>query len=207
MTRKKAQPQKNSIKIRASILSAALEVASMRPWEFVSLIEIADSAGLQVNDITSIYATKSDILEAIIDDLDNEVALSFPDYDEDVPQRDRIFDVLMERFDIANPHRDAHISFFKSFGWTKNESCADIRLMKKSMNRMAECAGLDTNGLYGSMTVTGLLMAYLWVALTWMNDTSPDLGKTMAELDKTLGRIDMLKSMIKNYAARSPSSS
>ena len=72
MTRKKAQPQKNSTKICTSILSASLEVASVRPWEFVSLIEIADSAGLQVNDITSVYATKSDILEAIIDDLDND---------------------------------------------------------------------------------------------------------------------------------------
>jgi hypothetical protein len=207
MTRKKAQPQKNSTKIRTYILSAALEVASVRQWEFVSLIEIADSAGLQVNDITSVYAAKSDILEAIIDDLDNEVVLSFPDYDEDIPARDRIFDVLMERFDIANPHRDAHISFFKSFGWTQNESCADISLMKKSMTRMAKCAGLDTNGLSGALAVTGLSMAYLWVVLTWINDTSPDLSKTMAELDKTLGRIDMLKSMIKNYAARSPSSS
>lgn len=207
MVRKKAQLHKNTTKIRTLILSAAFDVASIRPWEFVSMIEIADSAGLDVNDITSIYPHKSDILKAIIDDLDKQVEKSFSDYDEDVPSRDRIFDVLMERFDIANIHRDAHISFFKSFGWTKTESCADIGFMKNSMTRMAKCAGLETNGLSGVLTITWLSISYLWVVMTWMHDTSPDLGKTMAELDKTLGRIDMLKSMIQNYAARSASNS
>lgn len=207
MTRKKAQSQKNSTQIRESILSATLEVASLRPWEFVSMMEIADSAGISVKDVTSIFPTKSDILKAIIDDLDDQVELSFENLDADLPVRDRVFDVLMERFDIANVHRDAHISFFKSFGWTRDASCADIKLMKHSMTRMAKCAGLDTDGLSGAMMVTGLSMAYLWVILTWMHDASPDLGKTMAELDKTLGRIDMMKSMVRHYAARSASNS
>lgn len=207
MGRKKAQPQKNTTKIRTAILSGALDVASVRPWEFVSMIEIADSAGLSISEFISVFPSKSDILKEIIDDLDCQVEKSFPDYDADVPARDRIFDVLMERFDIANPHRDAHISFFKSFGWTKSESCADISFMKHSMTRMAKCAGLETNSLSGAMTVTGLSMVYLWVTMSWIHDTSPDLGKTMAELDKTLGRIDMLKSMVQGYAARSASNS
>lgn len=207
MARKKAQSQKNSTQIRESILSATLEVASLHPWEFVSMGEIADSAGIGVKDVTSIFPTKSDILKAIIDDLDDQVELAFENPDADLPVRDRIFDVLMERFDIANAHRDAHISFFKSFGWTRDASCADIRLMKNSMARMAKCAGLDTDGLSGVVMVTGLSMAYLWVIFTWMHDASPDLGKTMAELDKTLGRIDMMKSMVSHYAARSASKS
>lgn len=207
MARKKAQSQKNSTQMRESILSATLEVASLRPWEFVSMIEIADSAEMTVNDVISIFPTKSDILAAIIDDLDIQVESSFENTDADLPVRDRVFDVLMERFDIANTHRDAHISFFKSFGWTRDASCADINLMKNSMTRMAKCAGLDTDGLSGAMMVAGLSMAYLWVIFTWKHDTSPDLGKTMAELDKTLGRIDMMKSMVSHYAARSANNS
>jgi AcrR family transcriptional regulator len=207
MARKETQSQKNSTKIRKAILSAALDVASLHPWEFVSMSEIADSAGLKPHHVTSVFPTKSDILCALIDDLDLEVEKSFTNYDETIPARDRIFDVLMERFDLANAHRNAHISFFKSFGWTCHEARYDLGLMKNSMSRMAKCAGLDTKGLAGTMTIAGLAMAYLWVVLTWMHDTSPDLGKTMAELDKTLGRIDMMTSMIKNYATRSPSNS
>ncbi len=199
MTRKKAQPQKNSTKIRTSILSAALDVASRHSWEFVSMLEISDSAGLNIQDVTSVFTNKSKILAAIIDDLDSEVERIFETYDDDMSVRDRLFDVLMERLDIANKNRAAHISFFKSFGWTKNETCSDISLMKTSMTRMAKCAGINTEGLSGAITVTGLSFAYLWVLLTWINDISPDLGKTMAELDKTLGRVEMLKSMVKNY--------
>lgn len=207
MAVKKAQPQKNSTKIRTSIISATLEVASYRPWESVSFIEIADSAGISVNDVQRFFPRKSDILMAIIDDLDAQVESSFPNYDESMSPRDRIFDVFMERFDIANQHRDAHISFFKSFGWTRDETCSDIGMMKNSMIRMAKCAGLNIEGLLGALRVTGLSATYIWVVLTWMYDTSPDLSKTMAELDKTLGRIDMLKSMMDNYAARSARSS
>jgi hypothetical protein len=61
-----------------------------------------------------------------------------------------------------------------------------------SMTRMAKCAGIDTEGLFGGMRVGGLAVAYSWVLMTWMRDTSPDLGKTMAELDRTLVRAEGL---------------
>lgn len=201
----KAQSYQNSTKIRKIILSAALDVASREPWEFVSLQEIADSAGLEIKDIIGIFANKSDILGAIIDDLDTQVEKHFKNIDINLPARDRIFDVFMERIEIANQHRKAHISFFKSFGWTKDSTCADLSHLKGSMIRMAKSAGLQTDGLFGGLYIAGLSMVYLWVVLTWIQDTSPDLGKTMAELDKTLGRVEMVKSVIQSYAARSKS--
>lgn len=190
MPRKKAQPVKNSTKIRESILSAALAVAAREAWEFVSPLTIAEEAGIPPHELQSWFPTKSAIVMAIIDDLDRQVEDAFPDIDDTMSMRDRLFDILMERIDLANHHRHAHISFFKSVGWTKEATCSDISLLMSSMKRMAKCAGMDTEGLFGGMKLTGLAVAYSWVLLTWMRDTSPDLGKTMAELDKTLSRAE-----------------
>jgi len=197
MAHKKTQSSGNSTKIRNKILSAALDVAASHPWEFVAVKQIADAADLKVDEVTARFQTKSDIVAAIIDVLDTEVEEVFSVVDEDAPMRDRLFDVLMERIEIANQNRAAHISFFKSFGWTKEASCSDIALLKSSMTRMAKCAGMDTEGLFGGMYLGGLSLAYLWVLLTWVNDASPDLGKTMAELDRTLGRAESLVNYFK----------
>lgn len=196
MVVKKTQSAENSTKIRNMILSAALDVAATHPWEFVAVKQIADVAGLTVKDVTLRFPTKSDIVAAIIDALDSEVEEVFSVVDEDAPMRDRLFDVLMERIELANQNRAAHISFFKSFGWTKESTCIDIAVLKSSMTRMAKCAGMETEGLFGGIYLTGLSLAYLWVLLTWVKDTSPDLGKTMAELDKTLGRAEGLKNYL-----------
>ena len=187
---KKAQPAKNSTKIRESIISAALRAAAEEQWEFVSPITIAEGAGVSVNELQLWFPTKSSIVKAIIDDLDAQVEDAFPDIDDSMSMRDRLFDILMERIELANHHRDAHISFFKSVGWTKDATCNDISLLMSSMKRMANCAGMDSEGLFGGMKLTGLAVAYSWVLLTWMRDISPDLGKTMAELDKTLSRAE-----------------
>lgn len=196
MAAKKPQSTENSTKIRNRVLSAALDVAASYPWEFVAMSQIADSAGVTVGDVTSHFPSKTDIVAAIINELDVEVEEAFSVIDEDAPMRDRLFDVLMERIELANQNRAAHISFFKSFGWTKDATCADITLLKSSMTRMAKCAGMETEGLFAGIHLTGLSLAYLWVLLTWVNDASPDLGKTMAELDKTLGRAEGLKNYL-----------
>lgn len=197
MALKKPHSAGNSTKIRNAILAAALDVAAIHPWEFVAMRQIADSANLDVTEVTNRFQNKSDIVAAIIDALDTEVEDVFPVVDEDASMRDRLFDVLMERIELANQNRAAHISFFKSFGWTKESSIADITLLRSSMTRMAKCAGLDTDGLLGGLQLAGLSLAYLWVLLTWTHDNSPDLGKTMAEMDRTLGRAESLMNYIR----------
>lgn len=196
MGARKAQLPRNTTKIRNEILSAALDVAAEHPWEFVAIKQIADSAGMKLSDVTHHFPTKSDMVAAIIDALDSEVEDAFPESDETISGRDRLFDVLMERIELANQNRAAHISFFKSFGWSKGETCNDLSLLRSSMTRMAKCAGVETDGLFGQVRLTGLTLVYMWVLLTWINDTSPDLGKTMAELDRTLGRAENLKNYL-----------
>ncbi|MEK7802022.1 MAG: TetR/AcrR family transcriptional regulator [Pseudomonadota bacterium] len=187
MTRKKADQQKNTTKIHTSLIDAALRLAAAKPWEFVSTYEIAMNAGVSLEQLEDIFPNKHMILEDIVRRLDSDVEQSFSELDEKSSSRDRLFDVLMERFEMANQHRAAHVSFFKSLGWTKTESCNDVAMMRSSMTRMAKLAGIDVSLPLGPLRIIGLSALYSWVLLAWIKDDSPDLIRTMAQLDKSLG--------------------
>lgn len=193
MSRKKAESQKKtSPKMREGILAAALSLAAKEPWQFVSLYAIALEAGYELDDVTRLFPEKIDIVRAITDDLDAKIERAFDETDDSIPVRDRLFDVLMERLECASPHRAAHLSFLKSFGWNKSESCVSASLVANSMSRMAKLAGVDTNGALGALRMLALGAAFGWVIFAWAKDASPDLTKTMAELDRTLDRLEKL---------------
>ena len=53
-----------------------------------------------------------------------------------------------------------------------------------------EAAGISTKSPLGQLKVNGLLAVYLNTIYTWLKDDTPDLTKTMADLDKGLARAE-----------------
>ncbi len=185
---------------RDDILSAALVVAARGAWEFASPLEIADLCGVSVAEIEQVFPSKQDIVHAIVSDLDDSV-LAGHHVDEGVSKRDRLFDVLMDRFDAMNDARDAHISFIKSYGWNQCEKKNDLKLYFASLEKYAHMAGLETKGLFGPMRVFALGVAYAWVLSVWMRDHTSDLSRTMSALDRALGRLEWLSDIIQKPAS------
>ena len=58
------------------------------------------------------------------------------------------------------------------------------------MSWMLEAAGIETAGIKGAVKVIGLTGIYLKTLRVWCDDESPDMGKTMAALDKNLGQAE-----------------
>ena len=64
------------------------------------------------------------------------------------------------------------------------------------MKNTLEAVGVHTAGPIGHLKVHGLLIIYLQTTCTWLKDDSPDLSKTMADLDKGLARAeDLIRSL------------
>ena len=53
-----------------------------------------------------------------------------------------------------------------------------------------EAAGISTKTPLGQLKVNGLLAVYMSSICTWLKDDTPDLTKTMADLDKGLARAE-----------------
>src|SRR5680860_620480 len=96
---------------RSKAVRAALELAQQRDWGDIALADIASQAGLDLADLRREFACKSDILRAFQAEVDADVLAKVKPAGPDQSVRDRLFDILMTRFEVMGPYLSLiHIS-------------------------------------------------------------------------------------------------
>lgn len=195
--KKTTKPKKSPAKPpKDKVIDAALELASRMPWDMVTLTDIAHGAGLSLAELADMFEDKGDILAAYGRRLDRAVLERCADPDPSSSEKDRLFEILMERFDELNSHRAAIVSVLKSFMPDPKQAVISLPHLCKSMTWMLELAGVETNGLRGAARVFGLTLVYLAGLKAWMDDESQDLSVTMAAVDKNLARAEQMASYL-----------
>ncbi len=168
------------------IVDAALALAAEQPWDEVRLTDIAARAGVTLSELRAAFDGKVDILaaftrridRAVLDALDPEIA--------DEPPRERLFDVLMSRFDALAPYKDAVRSIAGSLGRRPGDLIAMNPAAVRSMVWMLEAAGIDTAGRLGTIGAQGLAVVFGRTLRVWLKDDDPGMARTMVELDRRL---------------------
>ena len=189
---------------KGRILAAALGCAAKQSWANVTLLDIAESADLPISELRDEFTTKTQLIAGLLRAIDDEVLKRAAKRTEGQAKRDRLFDIIMTRFDVLGPHKAALKSIHAS-------GAADVSLavpFLSSQHWMLEAAGISTEGATGAIKVAGLGMAYAWVFRTWLEDDDPGLAKTMAALDRrlrrgerALGSIEPLNAALSRFAA------
>lgn len=186
----KAASKTRQAPLRERAVAAALDLASRMGWDMVTMTDIADKAHAGLADLSEIFDDKGDILVAYGRRIDKKVLENVGDADPLTPERDRLFDILMERFDVLNEDREAVLSILRSFGSDPKQAVISLPHLGRSMAWMLEAAGIDTSGVKGAVRVAGLTLVYLNALRHWSRDDSADLSKTMAALDKSLSQAE-----------------
>ncbi len=180
------------IDVPKAAMDAALTLAALQGWRHTTLRDIADTAKLPLSELYQHYPSKGAILAAIMRRTD-QTLLRAADLGEGELARDRLFDVIMQRFDAMADQRDAVRAIVKDMGRDPLAMVCQLgQPFRRSMVWMLEAAAMDSGGLRGAVRVRGLGLLYLSVLRVWLDDDSEDLSKTMAALDKRLKRIDRL---------------
>ncbi len=174
------------------MVDAALALAAERPWQEVSLREIAEASGLPLAEAYRCGASKQAILEVFLRRIDAAVLAEGAMEPEEGSARDRVFDILMRRFDALQPYRKALASILLAQTRDPAGALAGLAALQRSMTWMLEAAGLEAEGLRGLARTRGLTLLYLATLRTWLRDESLDLAKTMAALDGYLRRLEVL---------------
>jgi AcrR family transcriptional regulator len=185
-----AKRQQKDTKVK--IIEAALDLAAQKGWANVSLADIARGNKLSLADLHEHFGDKADILAGFSRMVDARVLEGLGEIDSEALPRDRLFDILMERFDILNEYRPGLVSVLDSFKLDPKQFIIGLPHLCKSMSWMLEAAGMDTLGLRGAARLAGLSGLYIKNLRVWAGDESPDMGKTMAALDKDLRRAESL---------------
>jgi AcrR family transcriptional regulator len=173
------------------ILTAALDLAAGVGWRSLSLAEIADDAGVSLAEAYAAYPTKASILAGFISRIDRKV-LSGGVAEKEDSVRDRLFEVLMRRFDALTPHKDAVAGILRDLPSDPAAILATAPQLANGMAWMVEAAGLSSSGLRGAIRVKGVTLIYLNTLRVWLRDDSADMARTMASLDQSLRRAEKL---------------
>ena len=176
---KKAKSSPKSTE-NARIALAALRLANEKGWQAVTLDKVAKAAKVKIT-LKSSY----DLVGIIAATLDDAAWAAI------TPQgsaHDRLFDLLMARFDELQKHRRAITSMAKTARSDKKLSCMLGKATIDGVYRLIEKSGLTEPAR--PILAAGLLAIYGWVFLVWQRDDSRDMAKTMAALDRALGWAD-----------------
>jgi len=120
----------------------------------------------------------------------DRAALAEAASDRDASVRDRLFALLMARFDAADDHKPAVRIIGEAARRDPVLAAYLAASLSLSVKRIAAAAGVDTAGLPGFVRVEALAGLVLHVSRTWLDDTDPDLAATMKALDTALERAE-----------------
>jgi ubiquinone biosynthesis protein COQ9 len=179
--RPKARAKPSPSDPKAALREALLRMVAAGGWRDLSYADIAKDAGLSLAAAYEAYPSKAAILTGIGRDIDARLFASLDEDPLDGSPKDRLFDLLMRRFDALNEHREAYAALAWGLPRTPVE---------------AGCLGLR-----GAFRIEGLGALYACALRVWLKDESADLSKTMAELDKRLGQVERCMNMTRRKAA------
>ena len=176
--------------IAGAVIAAALELAASRGWGEVALRDIAAEAGVPFAALHSRFPSRQAILAAFSRDIDAKLLAAS---DSDPPEgsaRDRLFDLVMRRFDLLQPHREGLRSIIRATARDPLAAACGARSLARAMATTLEAAGIPAAGLSGLVRIKGLSAIYLAVLRRWLRDDSEDRAATMALLDRLLTRAE-----------------
>jgi AcrR family transcriptional regulator len=172
--------------IREDTIRAALALAEHRPWGALTLAEIAEAAGLGL-DVFHGTSGKAAIADAVEPWLDRAMSEEAVGLDPEGSPRERLFDVIMLRFEAMEPWRGGLISLMN---WRERAPDRIAHLL--SARRRSAHWALVSAGLDGSASVplalksANVAWAMARAERAWRKDTDPGHARTMAALDKQL---------------------
>ena len=185
-------------KVRADLAEAALKLAGAiasgdasgpdRPasWRDASLFDLAAAAGRPVGEFYG--ADLSEAVDCVEERFDRAIADGMSALDRSQSLRDRLFDLIMNRFEAMEPHRAALAEL--------DPGADPVALALQHARRMRTArwvmalAGMDGAGVAGKARVQGLSVILAQTHTAWRQDKNGDFARTMAELDKALRRAE-----------------
>lgn len=185
-----AAPQDSASSEAERIVEAGLALIARAGWRRLTLAAVASEAGLPILRVYRLFGSKQAILGATFRRTDEIVLAEPPAAEADERPRDRLFDLLMRRFDALTPYKLALAALARDLPRDPAAALCAAAALARSMRWMLEAADISTAGLSGAVAVRLAANAYLATMRVWQGDDSPDLARTMSALDARLRRIE-----------------
>lgn len=179
------------------LIDAALHLAAVQGWSDTTMADIAETAKVPLAEARRHFASKQALLTEFFARLDAAMLEGVGREIADEPARDRLFDLIMRRFDAMAPYKDGIRAI--AHEQVRDPAalfCLAVGPMRRSLDWMLAGARVRPWGPLQPMQRKGLGLIFLGAMRTWLRDDSPDLSKTMAAVDRGLARADSVLRML-----------
>jgi AcrR family transcriptional regulator len=176
-----------------ALVTAAFRIAGERGWPSVTIAAAAREAGLSLAEARSRFPGRSALLLRFGRMIDR---MALDDAAPECTVRERLFDLLMRRYDALQPHRAGVKSLMRALPTDPPHALLLHAATQFSMRWMLQAAGVTAIGLRGQLQAKGLTAIWYWGLRTWERDETEDLTATMATLDSALARADRMASWL-----------
>jgi AcrR family transcriptional regulator len=191
-SRAKSSAKRSSGEPVDQVVDAALEEAAVTGWRGLTLDGVASRAGMKLGDLLLLAPTKYHLFSRFLDRIDRMTLSGVTSPDARDKVRDRLFDIIMRRFDALNGQRDGAKAMISGLIYDPAMAlCIGFRF-RRSVAAMLAAAGVRTDGPIGRLRVHGLEAVCLAALRAWMRDDTADMAKTMAALDRALTQAERL---------------
>lgn len=174
------------------LLTTAFALLAERGWDGLSLLALAERAGVSLLEVHRQLPDRRAILRALSERVDEAMLAIDRAELEGLPPRDKLFELVMRRLDALAPYRAGVARLARD---ARRDPCVLLPIgcrLDGSLRWMQELAGLRAHGLRARLQRRALMAVYLQALRTWFVDENADLAKTMAELDTLLRRAERL---------------
>jgi AcrR family transcriptional regulator len=184
-----------------TVLDAFIGLISERGFVEVTLRDVASAADIGLAELYRLYPDKVALARAFMARIDAAVLAGTPrQADPDETARDRLFDVMMRRYDALKPYRAALGSMRRAALRDPLLALALGPALRRSMAAMLEAAALPSDGIAGAVRQNGLLAIHHSVTRVFDRDDTLDLSKTMAALDSRLKTAERWSQLFEKHA-------
>lgn len=160
------------------LIDALLLLIAERGWYGFGYGDVVSAVGVESDAARRIFPDRKAIMLSYLGGLERD-SLAVDQENADEPVRDRLFAILMERLDLASPHRLA-IERLMREGAPKAVWCAGRRWLRQVTKQVG------ITGMTAPVQTLGLGLVWMTVLPKWFDDDSEDLAPTMAALDSQL---------------------
>lgn len=174
--------------IRRDLARAALTFAATASWREATLVKLADISARPVSDFYG--ASLGEAVDCVEEAFDRAIADNMDQLDPSQSVRDRLFELIMRRFEAMEPHRAAVMAMEQ--GADRDPALLAVAHQRhvRAARWVLALAGLEADGMTGQARAQGLGVIIGQARAAWRSDSAGDFAKTMASLDKNLRRAE-----------------
>jgi AcrR family transcriptional regulator len=174
------------------LLREAFALIEAEGWRAFSLTRLAQRTNRPLAEVYAELPSRSAVLDALAKRLDAAMLGIDADELKDMSPRERVFELVMRRFDALGPFKGGIRTMSREGGLDIDLLAHGCGNVGRAVSWLLDVADAGLGPLRRAAAGPALALLYARVFNVWLTDDTPDHAQTLAELDRRLQQIEGL---------------